>query len=68
MSIEFLLNNTYTIFPVTEDSLNRTSNVFAHPLCDDMQYLSKSLNLKKYESERCLFKKKNSEQDARYGL
>ncbi len=50
MSLEFLLNNTYTIFPVTEDSLNRTSNVFAHPLCDDMQYLSKSLNPKKYES------------------
>lgn len=47
--VDFIEKDVYTIFPVTEDSLNRTSNVFAHPLCDDMQYLSKSLNEKKYE-------------------
>ncbi len=46
--LSFLEKDAYTIFPVTEDSLNRTSNEFAHPLCDDMQYLSKSLNEKKY--------------------
>ncbi|NMA07372.1 MAG: hypothetical protein GX928_06675 [Ruminococcaceae bacterium] len=46
--INFIEKDSYTIFPVTEGSLNRTSNVFAHPLCDDMHYLSKSLNKEKY--------------------
>lgn len=40
--------DVYTIFPITEDSLNRTSNPFGHPLCDDMQYLSKSLHDRKH--------------------
>lgn len=46
--LEFIEKDVYTVFPITEDSLNRTSNAFAHPICDDMQYLSKSLNEKKY--------------------
>ncbi|MGI6349682.1 MAG: type I-C CRISPR-associated protein Cas8c/Csd1 [Eubacteriales bacterium] len=46
--LNFIERDTYIIFPITEDSLNRTSNVFAHPLCDDMQYLSKSLDEEKY--------------------
>ncbi len=46
--LNFLEKDVYTIFPVTEDSLNRTSNPFAHPLCDDMQYLSKCLDERKY--------------------
>ncbi len=46
--LTFLEKDVYTIFPITEGSLNRTSNEFAHPLCDDMQYLSKGLNITKY--------------------
>lgn len=48
--IAFIEDSAYTIFPITEDSLNRTSNVFAHPLCDDMQYLSKNLHERKHQN------------------
>ena len=46
--LSFVEKDVYTIFPITEDSLNRTSNPFGHPLCDDMQYLSKSLHDRKH--------------------
>ncbi|HHU53803.1 MAG TPA: hypothetical protein GXZ43_07010 [Clostridiaceae bacterium] len=46
--INFIENGIYTIYPITIASLNRTRNVFAHPLCDNMQYLSKSLNEAKH--------------------
>lgn len=48
--VNLIPEDTYTIFPITEESLNRTSGARSHPICDDMQYLSKSLNPKKYEN------------------
>ena len=40
----------FTVFPILEKSLNRTSGASAHPFCDQMEYLSNSLNLKRYEN------------------
>lgn len=48
--LNFIPEDNFVIFPVTEESLNRTSGARAHPLCDDMQYLSQSLDPQKYEN------------------
>lgn len=46
--INFVDKDAYVVFPVTEKSVNRTSNISAHPLCDYMPYLSKRLDEEKY--------------------
>lgn len=48
--IQIIPKDVYVIFPITEESLNRTSGARAHPICDDMQYLSSSLAPTKYKN------------------
>ena len=38
------------ILPVTESSMGRTSGISPHPLTEELQYVSKSINTKKYDA------------------
>lgn len=35
----YLEQNEYIVFPVTEGSINRTTNAAPHPICDEVSYL-----------------------------
>jgi CRISPR-associated protein Csd1 len=44
---EWVPKDQIVIFPITENSIIRTVGIAAHPLCDELSYLSKELNPEK---------------------
>ena len=46
---DWLPKNEYIIFPVTESSIKRSRGFAAHPLCDELSYLTKEINKVKHE-------------------
>lgn len=52
---DFLPQNEYMIFPVTEESINRTTNVAPHPICDEVGYLISDGSKKNNEKVKMYF-------------
>ena len=46
---EWVPKDEYIIYPVTEQSIIRSSGIAPHPLCDELSYLSKEINPEKHE-------------------
>ncbi len=50
LNCDFVPDREYVVFPVTEASATRTGNIDAHPLCDQLVYVSAKLDAKKFAS------------------
>lgn len=49
VTVTSLSKDSYVIFPVTLDSVSRSSGITPHPLLDDLQYLSTEFDSNKYD-------------------
>lgn len=47
---DFVPADDYAVFPVTEESVTRTVNVSAHPLCDQLGYTSAKFKKNRFDS------------------
>lgn len=52
---DYLAQNEYIVFPVTEGSINRTTNAAPHPICDEVSYLVSDGSKKGIEKNRLYF-------------
>ncbi|WP_251441474.1 type I-C CRISPR-associated protein Cas8c/Csd1 [Veillonella intestinalis] len=51
----YLEQNEYIVFPVTEESINRTTNAAPHPICDEVSYLVSDGTKKGIEKNKLYF-------------
>lgn len=51
----YLAQNEYIVFPVTEGSINRTTNAAPHPICDEVSYLVSDGTKKGIEKNKLYF-------------